>query len=116
MSLGNIVTVELGGKTRRLIYDFNALCALEEDLDLPIVDLVKYLTGKVRLKDLRNILRVGLLHDEPSLTAEQVGSMITDIQDFDAIGKSIKASLESAFPPAPPATVINKKSGRPRKN
>ena len=110
MSLGQVVTVELGGKTRSLIYDFNALVDLEEKLDLPIIDLIQHLTGSVRLKDLRNILLVGLRHDDPELTAEQVGAMITDVKHFEVIGKSVKAALEAAFPPP------EKKTGKQRKN
>lgn len=67
------VTVELGGRTRRLVYDWNAIAALEE-AGRPMLDGTGWRISDAR--SLRLLLWAGLLRDDPSLTVEDVGRMI----------------------------------------
>jgi hypothetical protein len=112
---GKSVSIELGGKTRTLVYDFNALVELEEKIGVGIQDFMKMVTTGARLKDLRGILWAGLIHDEPGLTPEGVGAMITSLSDFTAIGQSVKAAMEAAFPaPEPKATIPGRRNRVPK--
>ena len=97
--LGKLVPIELGGKTRNLKYGFNALVDLEETFGISIQDFLGVLKTGAKLKDLRTILWVGLLHENEGLTQKQVGEMLDQSPDFSALGQAIKAAFESAFPP-----------------
>jgi hypothetical protein len=97
--LGKLVPIELGGKTRNLKYGFNALVDLEETFGISIQDFLGVLKTGAKLKDLRTILWVGLLHENEGLTQKQVGDMIDGYQDFVVLGQAIKAAFEATFPP-----------------
>ena len=109
--LGRIVPIELGGKTRYLKYGFNALVELEEALGCGLQDFLGLLQGGAKLKDLRAILRAGLLHEDPALTDEAVGNLLDEAKDLSALGVAIKTAFEAAFPP-PPADVKARVPGR----
>jgi hypothetical protein len=97
--LQEAVNIELGGKTRQLRYDFNALVALEDELKISVMDLGALLSGAVKLKDLRAILWAGLIHADQSLTPVDVGKMINGVSEMAALGAAVKQAMEAAFPP-----------------
>jgi len=99
MSLKESVSIELGGKTRQLRYDFNALVALEDELKISIMDLGVMLSGAVKLRDLRAILWAGLIHADASLTPVDVGAMIGGVGDMAVLGDAVRRAMEAAFPP-----------------
>jgi len=92
---GQPVTVELGGKTREIRFDLNALVAIEDTLGCDLVDKG---TGGVplTLKAVRVILWAGLRHEEPGLTEEHVGGWV-DQSNLVTVVERVKASLESAL-------------------
>ena len=102
------VNVELGGQTRQLRYDFNALVALEDELKISIADIGMLLSGSVKLKDLRAILWAGLIHADESLTPKEVGAMIGSVEDMKVLGEAIRQAIEAAFPPADKKAVVKK--------
>ena len=109
---GKTVPIQLGGKTRNLKYGFNALVDLETSLGIPIQGLLQVLTTKATLKDMRAILWVGLIHEDKTLTPEDVGNMIESLSDYEAIGVAVKTAIEAAFPaPEPKATIPGRKRG-----
>jgi len=72
-------TLEIGGKTRRLRYDLNAIAELGERLKITIrLDKVKedLLDVPLPLSALRTILWAGLIHEEPTLDPVTVGSWV----------------------------------------
>lgn len=97
--LQEAVDIELGGKTRQLRYDFNALVALEDELKISVMDLGSLLSGAVKLKDLRAILWAGLIHADQSLTPVDVGKMIGGVSEMAALGAAVKQAIEAALPP-----------------
>ena len=102
------VEIELDRK-RKLRYDFNALALLEDkfgDIDTALHSL----TQQPSVKAIRALLHAGLVHEDPALTEEQVGSMVT-LADMPRVAQAISEAFAEAMPkldptsspPAPPA-------------
>lgn len=83
------VELEIGGRVRKLLFTVNAACVAERELGREI------LTGKFFSKlgflELRALLFAMLLHEEKSLTIDQVGSWMT----FADFGKYINAIIKA---------------------
>ena len=93
------IPIELGGKTRHLRLDFNALCELEGALGMSMFKIAHLMESSVSISQLRAMLWAGLLHETPDLTLTQVGVWIDDnfggISDLaDGIRESFEASFE----------------------
>ena len=79
MADGNTVTLELGGQTRRLKYDLNAIAEIGERLGITVrlsnlgADLLE---RELPLKAVRTILWAGLVHEDVELTEETVGGWV----------------------------------------
>lgn len=99
--------VELGGATRLLRFDMNALCALEEALGLSITD---FDPGKAGFRGQRALLWAGLLHEDEQfakgyparLTVAQVGEWMTPLMlEPENYSKALTAAANAfaaAFP------------------
>ena len=94
------VPIELGGKTRHLRYDFNALVALEETLNIPISEIGKLMSGSVKIKDLRSIFWAGLIHEDNGITANEVGEWL-DFSILGTIAEKVALAFEAAIPDIP---------------
>ena len=71
------VPIVLGdGKSRTLCYGYNALIALVETLGIQLDGIRAALTGPGMLKGIRGILWAGLIHEDKTLTLEQVGDLL----------------------------------------
>lgn len=68
------VYLEIGGQKRKLVFDFNAICTVNS---LTNINLLEASVGTVDAPSIRALLYASLLHDDPTLTLEQVGSWIT---------------------------------------
>ncbi|KOA76595.1 hypothetical protein ADU78_05785 [Clostridium botulinum] len=88
-------------KERKVVYDLNALCSLEEkygSLDKAI-EKVSPKEGLPGMKDIRYMFYLGLKNDDETLTEEKVGSLITlnNIYDIiEVIGNAMTGSLPEA--------------------
>ena len=80
------VTVELD-KARNLQYTMNSLVEIEEFINRPISEL-----GKLSMKEIREVLFIGLRHEDPGLTAEAVGAMV-DFNNIPALLEKFKEAL-----------------------
>jgi hypothetical protein len=89
--------IELGGKTKHLRYDFNALVAMEDELGIPISEIGDMMAGSVKLKDLRSLIWAGLIHEDKSLTPSDVGEWL-EFEELDYIAEKVRVAFESAFP------------------
>lgn len=68
------IYLEIGGMQRKLTFDFNAVCVVDE---LTGINLLEASVSTVSAPNVRALLFASLLHDEPKLTIEEVGSWIT---------------------------------------
>lgn len=107
-------------KKRNLRFDTNAICLLEEELDISFfkvaelfgfsfddIDVAEKIAKKgaeslspkvaidmanrIKLKNLRILLWVALLHEDKDLTLEQVGNLMDDIDSVMLIEKLLEA-------------------------
>lgn len=88
------ITVNLD-KERKLNFDLNAFCELEEmfgDIDKAFKAL-----DKGSMKAIRGLLYAGLISDDETLTLKQVGSMI-NINNIEEISKMISEALNNSMP------------------
>lgn len=95
------VVFDAGGQQWRLVYSFNALCALEEQTGRGFVELAAKLAdpAKVRLADIRAVLWAGLIENHAVVTLKQAGEIIGEI----GIGKGLELfnrAVTLAFPEA----------------
>ena len=95
------VDFDANGQRWRLVYSFNALCALEEKAGKGFPELSASLSdsSKLRLADIRTVLWAGLVDNHPSVTIKQAGDIIGDIGAGKVIELFNKA-LTLAFPEA----------------
>ena len=68
------VAVEIGGESRILRLDFNALCLLEEISGKPATEV--FSEKNVGLKTIRDALYVGFVSRDRKLTREAVGRWV----------------------------------------
>jgi len=89
------VEIEIGGKLRHLLLDLNAMATFEEIVGKSFFDLSE--TEHMGARELRAFLYVCLLHEDDSLTLEQVGSWIT-MESMGGIAKRLTRALKAAMP------------------
>jgi hypothetical protein len=70
------VEIEIGGKSRRLRYDFNAIADIEQKAGLGIGALFD--ENRAGLNSLRLLIWGGLKWQERGLTVEQAGQIVGD--------------------------------------
>lgn len=88
-----LVTAELGGKTWSLEYTIDALCQLEDLLDLSALDILASVArGNTRLGLTRALIWAALRVHHPEVTVAQAGEMIRH-----ADGKAFVAKVSDAF-------------------
>lgn len=92
------IPVVLGEKQYRLRYDLNAFAVLEDYY--PTVEECLNALAKGSIKALRAVLFAGLVHEDPELTPEKVGELIT-LADLPSLGEQLTQALISAMPEIP---------------
>lgn len=91
------VIISLGGKNYKLVFSFNAFCALEEQFGS--VDRAMEGLASGSLAAYRALLWAGLLdsHGNEFPTPRDVGALMT-VSDAGAYAEAIAKALESALP------------------
>ncbi len=95
MAVNKSVKLE-ADKARNIKFNYNALIKLEEDFGIDINKMDK----EMKLSDVRKLLYCGLLHEDESLTLEQVGDIIDEIMDkhgMEYVGAKIAEAFQKAF-------------------
>lgn len=90
---GTYTSIELGGRTRQLRFDLNALAELEDKLGRPVGELGAVVAS---VKTIRAMVWAALLHAEPELTEREVGSWISG-ENFAAVTERTVEALAQAF-------------------
>lgn len=68
------VDLIVGGKTYKLAFDFNAICVAEKETG---INLLTSLVSEITASSLRGLLFAALLKDQPEMTIEHAGALIT---------------------------------------
>lgn len=89
------IPLEIGGKTRGLKYDFNALALVEEKTGKSA--LSGDIFQNLRATDLRFFIWAGLVHEQPDLMVEEVGSWI-HMGNLPKITECIAQAFSAAMP------------------
>ena len=90
---GTHTTIELGGQTRQLRFDLNALVELEERLKINIGEIQSVAASA---RTIRAMIWTGLLHADATLTEQQVGAWITG-ENFVLVTQRAMEALAQAF-------------------
>jgi hypothetical protein len=118
LEIAPFVPLELGGKARRLVFDFNAQAAFEEIAGITVLSLFdKQGRLKISSRYTRALLWSQLLHfdekvqfdefgritEHPELSMQQVGSLISR-DNLKEVNTSTAEALLLFFKPAKPKT------------
>lgn len=71
------IIIELGGKSRRLRYDFNAIADIEAEAKTGIQILLS--EERIGFNTMRLLLWAGVKHEERGLTVSKVGDMLQEL-------------------------------------
>ncbi|MDE1161927.1 MAG: hypothetical protein PW792_08265 [Acidobacteriaceae bacterium] len=82
------VYLDIAGKKRKLLFDFNTVIRVDE---LTGLNLLRAVVSEVEAKNVRALLYASLLHDDPDLTLEEVGSWIT-IRNMSSVQTAIRTA------------------------
>lgn len=91
------ITIEAGGKARRLRFSANAFCDLEEATGVSIFNLLDVLDNNPTLTFIRACIWAGLRSSEEEITMAAAGEIIDEIGVLPATGALINA-VTAAFP------------------
>lgn len=120
------VTLEIGGESRELKYDMNAFAEMENKYGS--IDAALGSLDKGKMTDVRNILWLGLIHDQAvideetgdvakyNLTPYQVGSWISDIGMLNGIVEKVAEALSAGMPTPTEAELVEAKAMSELKN
>jgi hypothetical protein len=73
-------------KARRLCFDFNAICELEDVMGKPVTQLQE---NNVGFKEIRALLWAGLLHEDRDLTIEEAGALIDEAESVQYVTEKV---------------------------
>ncbi|QGG47654.1 hypothetical protein [Heliorestis convoluta] len=85
------IDIELD-RPRQLRYTLNAFAEIEERLGVPLAELGNI---KLGMKTVRTILWAGLLHEDISITEEEVGDMV-GFEKLEYVQRKIAEAFEVA--------------------
>ena len=119
-SLKGEVGFEVDGEAKVLAYDIEALCLLEDRLDMSVSKIATTLGDDPRLGFLRVVFWAGLQAHHPKTTVKEAGEMIGALK-LDRAAELIGEAIVAAFPqsteaatggadPQPPADGIGQPS------
>jgi hypothetical protein len=80
-----------------LVFDFNAFAVLEEQYGMNILDKKALDKLELTMIRVRQLVHVGLLHKEPSLTLEDAGKRVGPMRNFASVVAEIMAALNKSF-------------------
>jgi hypothetical protein len=82
-----------------LKYDINAICTIEDKLGGSFVELLTKPEQLQKISSIRILVWAGMLHNNPELTLEQAGGIISDSlqdgDDFISISEAITQAISS---------------------
>jgi len=83
-------------KERNVAFDSNVMVLVEESLGKTVFELVS--AGRIGFREARAFLWAGLRHEDPRLTIEGAGALLTP-RNLPAIAKAINEALADFFGP-----------------
>jgi hypothetical protein len=88
------------GQSFTLKYDVNALCELEDVLEMGIPEFAAMFSGrdKIRLKHARAAFWAGLRHHKPDISIKQAGELMMEIGGMTRALELVGEALSTAFP------------------
>lgn len=89
------VPITLGGKTRTIVLNFNALCDAELALGRDIFNEELTVSSP---SVIRVLLWAGLKHEWPNVTVDMIGDMLEADGSFISASIAIAQALEAALP------------------
>jgi len=91
------VSFEADGKTYKMHFSTNAICALEEALDQDIGTLLDTMDGESpSMRVMRALFQAGLSDNHPQVTVYDAGAIIDEITLAKA-GELISSAVEKSF-------------------
>lgn len=92
-------SVTIGSQTFSLVYDCNAVCVLEQALNMPLAKFANSQEWLASHTGLRALLYAGLSRHYKGMTLERCGDLLSGHNQMDIAGACMKAFI-AAFPQA----------------
>src|SRR5690349_20967223 len=86
-------------RERELNFDLNAMVTLEEEFGVDTTQPGAFRMGN--LKELRRLLWIGLLYEDPAITEQEAGHLV-HLGNIEAVGQAIRQGLSQALVESPP--------------
>lgn len=83
-------------KTRHLKFDLNALIELEDRYDT-IEKALNAISGNPKIKDIRYILYVALIHEDEELTEKQAGKLV-NLHNLEEVVEALGNAVTGVLP------------------
>lgn len=93
----------VGDERYVLVFSMNALCVLEDALDMSLNEIGAKMTAGARMSFLRTVFWAGLIENRPDMTELKAGDIMGEI-GVGKVGDLIGRAFTSAFPKAEAAT------------
>lgn len=82
-------------KSRTLRYTVRSLSRLEEEMDKPLVGMN---FDEIRIKDITTILWAGLLHEDPTITVDEVMDILDNHEiKLDYVAEKVGKAISDSF-------------------
>ena len=108
-SIKGEVSFKAGEADMTLVFDFNAIVAIEEEFDIKMEDLGEVMGAKA--SSFRKVFQIGLQRHHPGTTPEEAGDIITEVGAGEA-GQLVAKAFKASFPD----TEVGDAKGRPPKS
>lgn len=90
------ITLELGGKEYKIVYDFNAFAELEENFG-SVQDAFERLSNSPKMGDILTIVKAGLASSEVEVSKKELGSYLTPA-NLPEVMQAINEAISIAMP------------------
>ena len=91
-----VVSFEAGDDLWNLVFDFNAMCEIEDEFDMPVAEIGAKTAW--RAKEIRSLFRIGLSRHHADVSDQEAGNIITKVGAKRA-GELIGEAFQAANPP-----------------
>ncbi|MBB4001594.1 hypothetical protein [Aurantimonas endophytica] len=102
------IAFDADGTPYKLVFDFNAIVAIEEEFDIKMEDLGEVMGAKA--SSFRKVFQIGLQRFHDDVTEEEAGDIITAVGTAEA-SQLITRAFQASFP----ATEAGNTNARPQK-
>lgn len=90
------IEIEIGGKVRHLLFDMNAYCEYEDIYGT--TETIMETASSKKIKDVRSMVRIGLLHEYAKATDNMIGSWMSNMEQYTEAQEKVFYAVVASLP------------------